>query len=155
MEENTKDYIRIGHPFLWMFVSALILVFLAGTLWGVVGSVPVSDTVVGYVYESDEILCFMDASRYSGTLLVGNDAVIKTADGTMAQSIVVESAVLPTTAEIFSEEYMIPDWMISSLATGEYMYVISILPDVSFRDFEGQLVEVSIVIDRKKPFELL
>ncbi len=157
--EELNAWIRVIRPRFLLLGVALLLVALAVMVWGFTGTLPVTETLGAYVVPDaetgQEILCFIDASRFSAASLAWNEARITMGDGSIYHGTVQFHSENPKTATDYQTEYDIPGWMISRLMTSDYLYAIGIQPEEPIERYESQLATVSVVVRDVRPISFL
>jgi len=158
--EELNAWIPVIRPGLLLLGAALLLVAAAVLVWGFTGSLPVTETFGGFVTIPDadrgtEVLCFVDASRFYGAALEGHEARVTLGDGSVFQGNVSFYSDTPQTAQAHQAEYDIPDWMMSRLMAGDYLYAVGIELEESAAWSASQLASVSIVVREVKPISFL
>ncbi len=156
--EKIDDYIRVSSPWTFLIVIALILVLAALILWGTTGSLPVTETVKGHVDAqfNDQVICLMDASRFSPDQLTGKQVSLRMADRSVVDGTVEEVIDTPVSAEE-AAEIVRNDWLASNMIdkNHDYFYVVFINPKKELSEYRNQLVDASIITENVRPIRFL
>ncbi len=156
--EKIDDYVRVSSPWTFLIVIALILVLAALILWGFTGSLPVTETVKGHVdgQFDDQVICFMDASRFSPDQLTDMQASLHMADRSVVDGTVDEVIDTPVSAEE-AAEIVRNDWLASNMIDDnhDYYYVVFIEPEENLSKYRNQLVDASVITEEVRPIRFL
>lgn len=154
--EKINEYIRVSGPGTHIMVAALLIVVVALIVWGLTGTLPVTETVDGVVDSSNDnhITCFADASRFSPVGLVGKQVSIHLSDNTSVLGTVEYVSDTPMSGE--QAEAMIDnDWLADNLVDFQYSYLMSIEPESDLSAYGYQLVSASIITQEVRPYRFL
>ena len=154
--EKINEYIRVGGPGTYLIVGALLLVLVALVIWGLTGTLPVTETVTSVVDSSNDnhITCFADASRFSPVGLVGKQVSIHLSDNTSVLGTVEYVSDTPMSGEQ-AEALIGNDWLADNLVDFQYSYVMSIEPESDLSAYGYQLVSASIITEEVPPYRFL
>ena len=154
--EKINEYIRISGPGTFIMVAALLIVVLALIIWGVTGTLPVTENVTGVVDSSNgyHVTCFVDASRFSPAGLMGKPVSIHLADKTSLSGMVEYVSSVPLSGEK-AYELIDDEWLASNLVRGSYSLIVSIEPAGDLSAYGYQLVDASIITEEVRPIMFL
>ena len=154
--EKINEYIRVSGPGTYLIVGTLLLVLAALVIWGLTGTLPVTETVVSVVDSSNDnhITCFLDASRFSPPQLEGRAASIHLADNRSVSGTVEYVGKTPISEEQ-AAKLIDNDWLASNLVSYNYTYIVSIQPDEDLASYGYQLAQASIITQEVRPIVFL
>lgn len=182
--ENLDEYIRVSRPGTKIVLAALLIVLAAVIVWGLIGKLPVTETVKGlvvnqemaeelYSAEDDEkkldvytkeypvsdyrIYCFVDASRYNMTQVRNfvEKAVIEMPDQHRLTGKIVSSIGVPLSKQACEEILFGNEWVTERSVQSDYSWWLIIEPDEDVRDYAFMLSEVTIVTEEVAPISFL
>ena len=155
--ERLNEYIRIGKPGIILLIISLVLVLGAILVWGFTGklyeTVPLSGIVD--VNSASDVRCFANADNLDGQYLKGAEVTVKMPDHTTSDGIIVSSSESPKTQEELSQLFGYTRWEMNHLMNGTYFYVIEIDTQEDLGSYQGELVEVSVIMDEISPISFL
>ena len=155
--ERINEYIRIGKPGIILLIISLALVLGAILIWGFTGklyeTIPLSGIVD--IQDAFDVRCFADADRIEGEDLEGRDVMVKMPDRTTSKGIVISSSESPKSQEELSELFGYTRWEMNHLVNGTYFYVIEIDTQEDLGSYQGELVEVSVIMNAISPISFL
>ena len=154
--EKINEYIRVGNPGYFIMILAMVVVVAAILIWGLTGTLPVTETVPGVVDASNNnhVSCFVDASSFSAEGLLGNKVSIRMSDRKVVSGKVEDVRDVPVSEEE-AYEMIQNDWLSSNLITSNYSYIVSIIPDEDLSFYSYEITDVSIITENLRPVELL
>ena len=155
--ERLNEYIRVGSPGIIALIAALAMVLVAVIFWCFTGKLHETAAFTGIVdlNESGEIFVFVNADNYDGKSMMGKSVAIKMSDRSTLTGTVSWVSATPYTQEELSGEFKYSSWEMSNLADGVYSYIIVIDTSKDLADYQGQLVEVSVIMKEVSPISFL
>lgn len=155
--ERIDEYIRIGSPGIIAMIVALFLVFAAVIYWGFTGKLHETESFRGIVdiSEEGEVCVFVNADLFNGQQMVEKPVEVKMEDRSTSDGSVVSSSASPFTEDELAEAYGYSYWEMKHLVTGVYSYIIEIDTEKDLSDYQGQLVEVSVIMNEVSPISFL
>jgi hypothetical protein len=123
--ERLDGYLQVVRPSAWIAVVALAL-FVAGALiWGLTGSISQTLSATGLVHKDGSIVGYIPVEQMPSTSLVGREARVTTAGGTVLEGTVAEVSAHPLSQEEVAGEQT-DAWMAYLLATSPFEYRVTI-----------------------------
>ena len=177
-QEDLHEYIRVCRPGIVIVVIALLVLFTAVIVWGVVGTLPVTETVTGLVVDRDRyleaapetagtlledlddktlVLCFVDASRYNGQAIkeFGEGAVLKMADQSTYTGEIEVRYMIPMSMEQAGKLLLDNEWVIDRCVRQDYNWMLIIHPDEDLSQYAFTLTEVTLLTEEVAPIRFL
>ena len=156
--ERLNEYIRIGKPGIIILIISLALVLGAVLFWGFTGKLHETITVSGIVdiTAQGDVRCFVDADSMNGKDLEGRQVTIRMPDRSTSKGTVLSSTDSPMTQEELAEMYNYTRWEMNHLmGEGTYFYVIEIDAQKDLKQYQEDLVEVSVIMNEISPISFL
>ena len=155
--ERLNEYIRIGKPGIILLIISLGLVLGATMVWGFVGKLHETIFLTGIVdiEGAVDVRCFADADSLDGHDLIGRDVMVRMPDRTTSKGTIISSIESPKSEEELSESFGYTRWEMNHLMNGTYFYVIVIDAQKDLSGYEGELVEVSVIMNETSPISFL
>ncbi len=155
--ERLNEYIRIGSPGIIALIVALAVVFVAIIYWGFTGKLHETEEFTGIVDISADrdINIFVNADIFDGRQMTGKPVNIKLPDRSTTVGTVISSSPSPLTEDEFGKKYDYSSWDMNKLIDGVYSYVIGIDAEEDLSDYQGQLVEVFVIMNEVSPISFV
>ena len=155
--EKLNEYIRIGKPGILLLILSLVLVLGAILVWGFTGKLYETIPLTGIVDRNDsaDVRCFADADRMDGHNLKGREVTVTMPDRTTSEGRILSSSESPKSQEELSELFGYTPWVMNHLMNGTYFYVIEIDTQEDLGSYQGELVEVSVIMNEISPISFL
>ena len=155
--EKLNEYIRIGSPGIVALVAALAVVLIAVLYWGFTGKLHETTSFTGIVdiTQSGDVLIFVNADEFEGTQLTGKQASVKMGDRSKSDGYVSSSSASAFTEDEIAGKYDFSFWEMNNLVSGVYSYVVEIDAERDLSDYQGQLAEVSVIMNEVSPISFL
>ena len=177
-QEDLDEYIRVSRPSVLVVIFSLLIALIALIVWGFIGTLPVTETVIGLVinekyYMEDEngnpvdpdevedgqtiVLCFVDASRFNGNAIseFGEEAVLKMSDQMTYKGKIDTRGVVPVSMEEAKDLLFGNDWVAEQCVKQNYNWPLIILPTEDISQYELTLAEVTLVTEQLAPISFL
>ena len=138
-------------------IVALFLVFAAVIYWGFTGKLHETESFRGIVdvTEDGDICVFVNADIFDGQQMVEKSVAVKMGDHSTFDGSVVSSSASPFTEDELEDAYGYSYWEMKNLITGVYSYIIEIDTEKDLSNYQGQLVEVSVIMNEVSPISFL
>ncbi len=178
--KGLDDYLRAGSPGVLITVCALLLVVAALLIWGFVGTLPVTETVTGFVgdpektYSQEEkseqpildrkakngdmiVVCFLDASRYNMKSIekISQTATIEMPDQNKFSCKILGFSDVPVSREEAKKFLPDSDWLAERCIAQEYSWVFALEPEEDISLYEYMLAQVTFQVDNVPPIRFL
>ena len=177
--EELDEYIRVTSPGTFAVILSLLILLVAAIVWGLVGTLPVMETVTGLVVDTslyDEypvmikgetpvneedgeilVLCFVDASRYNGQAIseFGDHASLMMPDQNQFTGTIEECLRIPISREEAKILLFDDDWVTDECVSQDYNWLLKIRPDEDLSKYTFTLAEVTILTEEVAPIRFL
>lgn len=172
-QEELDEYIRVSRPSVVVVVVSLLIALIAVIVWGFIGTLPVTETVLGLVVDTSAyktyypdttedleegrifILCFVDASRYNGQAIsdFGDDVVIKMPDQKTFKGKIEAVSLSPLSREESKKLLFDNEWVTEQCVTTNYNWYMSVVCEDDLSSYVFTLAEVTFVTEEVPPIE--
>ncbi len=146
--DDLDRYIKVTNPSAWVLIGAVTALLVAGLIWGLTASLPISSTTTGVV-KNGEIICFLPideremATTDSKVTAAGRETYIKSVDENPHSQ-------REVAAEIGS------DYTVESLKLAQWSYKLTVaLPDGLSSREDGDDVPITITMKEVAPLSYL
>ena len=177
--ENLDEYIRVSKPGTKVVLAALLVVLAAVIVWGIIGKLPVTESVKGLVvnrnveekyYETkgmkaktqipsgkNLIYCFVDASRFKVIQIreFGEKATIEMPDHKRMTGTIKGQLEIPLSSQECKELLFDNEWVTERCVKTDYSWWLIIEPDCDVTDYEFMLADVTIVTEEVAPISFI
>ena len=168
--DELDEYIHVAHSGFIIIVAAMVLILLAFIVWGIIGKIPVTETVNGFVMYMDpqeagetgteaEQYCIacLDASKYSTEHIreIEDKVTLEMADGTKMDAKVISIYSVPYSRDEISAEYLMDnEWLVEECVSSNYNWLLIIKAD-NLSGYEYSLTKATLVLDEVSPLSFL
>lgn len=149
--EQLDQYIRVSKPSAWILAAALFILGLSVLIWSVVGSLPQTVLVKGFVDESNTIYCYVDPSEVQDNW-EGYQAKLTFPDNSTINGVVSEMDPVPYSINEISN-IIKKDWIVDSIIDTNYVYQFKVETDKPVQP--NVLVNASVTTNEVKPIEYI
>lgn len=182
--ESLDEYIRVSKPGTKIVLVALFVVLAGVISWGLIGKLPVTETVKGLVVDQsmakayytnkeaskgshasyvktgdgkDVLYCFINASVYNLTQVRNfiKEVSIELPDHKRITGKITMQPLAPLTPPECREILFDNDWVTERCVTSDYSWQLIIEPDVDVTDYEFILADVTIVTEEIAPISFI
>lgn len=145
--EDLDAYVRVTNPSVWIALAACAILFAGLLSWGIFGTIATRVDTSG-TYVDGEVVCFL-STKEASKVHVGDVANV---NGTLME-VASLSAVPVSRSE--AREIVESDYLVSSLVSEEWTYVVRFEEDGRYSFGEGVPLSVSITTERIAPISLI
>lgn len=176
-KEDLSEYIHASRPGIWVVTISLLLMLVALIIWGFVGTLPVTETIVGLVTDTKDfakkypeeaafmegengelrVYCFVDASRYNGQAIkqFEDEVVLKMPDQKTFKGKIVKHSVAPLSKEKVKHYLRDNDWVTQKCVQQDYNWALLIRPEEDLEQYKYTLAEVTLLVEKVPPIYFL
>ena len=177
-QEDLSEYIRATSPGVMVVIVSLLVMFAAVTIWGAIGTLPVTETVTGLVVDASEyakvypdevknlpsvkegdilVFCFVDASRYNDQAIkeYGEDATLRMPDQKTYKGKIDMWSKAPISMEEAKKVLFGNDWVTEQCVKQNYNWCLVIRPSEDLSQYVFTLAEVTLLTDEVAPISFL
>ena len=177
-QDELNEYIRVISPGTFVVILAMLILVAAVITWGLIGTLPVTETVTGLVIDTTQygqinpegrsglpsgltegmlILSFVDASRYNGQAIesFGNQVRLKMPDQEICTGTIEAMAAAPVSMEKAKKILFDNDWILGQCVSQNYNWMLVIRPDQDLSQYVFTLAEVTFVTEEVAPIRFL
>lgn len=168
--DELDEYIHVAHSGFIIIVAAMVLILIAAVVWSILGKIPVTETVNGFVMymEPAEVgetgteaerycIACLDASKYSSEQMekIKDKVTLEMADGTEMNAKVISIYSVPYSRDDISHEYLMDnEWLVSECVKSNYNWLLIIKAD-DLSGYEYSLTKATLVLDEVSPLSFL
>ena len=178
--EGLDEYIRVGKPGTLIILTAMLIVLAAVIIWGLIGKLPVKETIKGLVVNTEKaselyggkvfpdfvketytgktyIYCFIDASRFNVMQVdaFGKEAVLEMPDHGRFTGRIIAFPGVPLSTLRCQEILFGNEWVTERCVKTDYSWFLLIEPDEDISKYEFMLADVTIVTEQVAPITFL
>ena len=153
--EKLDEYLRVAEPGIPLLALAIVLVAAALLVWGIIGKIPVTITVEGYIdVEKRVILALPDVDSTNEYQLENAEVTATMIDDKKVKGRVTKVLQMPLTSDEVLE-FLPSSFHVQHMMTGDYAYYIEITPIDTIKGYDDQLCSVTITLEYVMPIKAL